>query len=169
MRAAAAAACCAATLVAGGCDDSEPAAKAPAPPVQPDSGRPARPQDTAVIRRWANTLRSGRVMAAADDFTVPSVAANGGPAINLLTRRDTRLFNQSLPCGAVLLSTRRDGPFTVGVFRLTERPGGGCGVGVGQKAATAFRIEQGKIQEWRRVPLPTGPAPRQKPAPSREV
>jgi hypothetical protein len=130
------------------------------------AAEPARPDDAALIRRWADTLRAGRVSAAARLFTVPAIAANGGPAINLFSRRDVRLFNASLPCGAVLLSTRRVGHFTVGTFRLTDRPGGGCGPGTGQKAATAFRINGGRISEWRRVAVPSGPAPKpEAPAP----
>lgn len=161
VRAAAAALC---VVCLGGCSHDQPAAsgrpgtRPAAPPAT--RGTPARPRETAVIRAWADTLRAGRVAAAASYFTVPAVAANGGPAINLLTRRDVRLFNASLPCGAVLLSTRRISRYTVATFRLTDRPGGGCGPGAGQKAAAAFVFSRGKIAEWRRVPLPPGPAPR---------
>ena len=148
-----------------GCDDEKP--QAPAASVPPQArARPAPPKDTQVIRKWADTLRAGRVAAAARLFTVPAVAANGTPAINLLTRRDVRLFNKSLPCGAVLVDTRRLGPYTVGTFRLTERPGGGgCGTGTGNEAARAFRLRGGKIEEWRRVAVPSGPPPEPKPSP----
>ena len=42
--------------------------------------------------------------------------------------------------------------FVVGIFRLTERPGGGdCGTGTGSLAAVAFRIYRGHITSWIRA------------------
>ena len=159
-----------------GCRDDAPAERAASPntrPSDPRQGapptRPARPEDTRIIRSWSDTLRSGRVGAAADHFAVPAVVENGPPPLELRTRAATIAFNRALPCGARLIDTRRIGRYTVATFRLTERPNGDCGVGTGERAATAFRFRDGKIEEWRRVPLPERPAPRPEPPPSDEV
>ena len=65
-----------------------------------------------------------------------------------------RAFNVSLPCGARLERAYRIGRYTAAVFRLTDRPGGDCGTGTGNEAATAFVIREGKIREWRRLEVP---------------
>jgi hypothetical protein len=127
---------------------------------------PAPNQDARVIRRWSDLLRKGQVDAATALFAVPATVQNGTGPLLLDTRRLVFGFNASLPCGAELIATTRRGPYTIGTFRLTERPGGDCGTGGGQKAATAFRIEGGKIVEWLRVPVPDPrPEPRRKPPP----
>jgi hypothetical protein len=126
----------------------------------PASGRVA-PDDEAVIRRWADTLRRGDVRAAARMFTLPSVAANGTDPLRLRTRSAVRYFNRTLPCGAKLLRTKpgRSG-FVIATFRLTERPGTGkCGAAVGAEASTAFLIKRGKIAYWIRVPEDVDAAP----------
>jgi hypothetical protein len=124
-------------------------------------------QDARVIRQWSDLLRKGRVDAATGLFAVPATVQNGTAPLLLDTRRLVFGFNASLPCGAELLATSRRGPYTVGTFRLTQRPGGDCGTGGGQKAATAFRIENGKIVEWLRVPVPDPqPEPKKKPPPT---
>jgi hypothetical protein len=123
-------------------------------------GRP--PSDATVIGRWADTLRAGHVDAAARLFGLPVTVANGTVPERLTTRAQVRAFNQALPCGARLLRTRRKGRYTVATFRLTERAGGDCGSGVGETAETAFRLRDGKIVEWLRVPTggePSGPPP----------
>jgi hypothetical protein len=107
------------------------------------------------------------VKAASSYFSLPALVSNGTPDLALSKRREVRAFNASLPCGATLIKARRSGDYTIGVFRLTDRPGGDCGPGSGQEAATAFRFRRGKISEWRRVAVPQfTPA---KPPPSREV
>ena len=115
-----------------------------------------------MIRRWADTLRAGDIEGAARLFAVPVTVENGEPPRRLTTAAEVRAFNESLPCGARLVHTRRKRPYTIATFRLTERRGGHCGVGVGDPAATAFRLRAGKIVEWLRVPTPsapTGPPP----------
>ncbi len=104
------------------------------------------------------TLRKGDVDAAAEFFAIPSIAENG-PTVRITNREQARLFNASLPCGAVLIGAESQGEFTTATFRLTERPGPGvCGDGVGGEAQTAFVIEDGEIAEWRRVGI-GGPQP----------
>jgi hypothetical protein len=119
----------------------------------------ADPEEVRVIEEWSTALREGEVDRAASYFELPSVAQNGTPPIQLQTREQVVEFNQALPCGAELIEARRAGEFTVARFRLTDRPGGGCGAGTGSTASTRFRIADGKITEWRRVadqPLPRG-------------
>jgi hypothetical protein len=119
------------------------------PPPKP--ARRANPAATRVIEAWSTALRRGRVDAAASYFALPSLVENGTPPLRVRTRSDARAFNASLPCGAVLRRAVAIGRFTVVVFRLTQRPGGDCGTGVGHAAGTAFVIRRGKIVEWRRV------------------
>src|SRR3954451_16425092 len=135
------------------------------PPAPKVRALPARPRESAVIRRWSDTLRAGHVNAASRLFHVPALAENGGGELALTSPADVRAFNASLPCGAVLLEARRVvGGYTLAVFRLTDRPGGDCGPGAGQRAAAAFRFRRGRISEWRRVAVPqfehAEPAPR---------
>jgi hypothetical protein len=155
----------AAAALLAGCDQSGPqddlAAKrgSPADRVAPGAGRAS---DASVIRRWAYTLRAGEVAGAARLFAVPATVANGDGPLRLTTHAAIEAFNASLPCGARLVRTRRKDRYTVATFRLTERPGGDCGAGVGDIAATAFRLRAGKIVEWLRVPTssdPGGPPP----------
>ncbi len=97
----------------------------------------------------------GEIEKAADFFELPSTAQNGTPPIVMETREDVVAFNEALPCGAKLTDTEAAGELIVATFELTERPGPGrCGPGVGSEARTAFRIEDGKILQWRRASDP---------------
>lgn len=114
------------------------------------------------MRRWADTLRRGDVNGAAELFAVPAVVANGTRPVTLDTRGQLRIFNRSLPCGAVVLGMREAAHgFVVATFRLTERPGPGrCGSGTGDTARVAVRVEDGLIVYWLRVSDPPArPAP----------
>jgi hypothetical protein len=124
--------------------------------------RGSAPSPEAVIRAWADTLRSGNIKRAAAYFALPATVQNGTPPFHLTTRSEVIAFNASLPCGARLLRTSSFGRYTTAVFRLTERPGRGrCGSGTRQTARTAFIVRNGKIREWRRLsdasPAPVGP------------
>jgi hypothetical protein len=111
----------------------------------------ADPADAALIDDWAHTLSRGDVDGAAAFFAIPSVAQNG-PTLRIDSRADAKLFNASLPCGASLEEAEVDGEYTIATFRLTERPGEGvCDAAADATARTAFRIEDGKFVEWRRV------------------
>jgi hypothetical protein len=154
--------------VAAGCGGDHkakpPVVRSAAPNAPRVRGVPARPRDVALIRRWADTLRAGRVAAAARLFHLPTLVENGTGELALTTERAARGFNASLPCGAELLRAKRVvGGYTIAVFRLTERPGGDCGPGTGHEAATAFRFSGGRISEWRRVPVPEFEPPRPSP------
>ena len=145
------------SALACGCGGGSSAKPAKAPTTKPPS---VRSGDATVIRRWADTLRAGDIGGAARFFGLPVIVENGTPPQVLRSRAAVRAFNESLPCGARLLSTRRRDRYTIATFRLTDRPGGACGAGVGDTAATAFRLRRGRIVEWLRVPAGAGePAP----------
>jgi hypothetical protein len=140
-------------LVATACGSGGDGKKSPKPPTS---------SPEAVIRAWADTLRSGNIGRAAAYFSLPTIVQNGTPPIHLTKRSEVIAFNASLPCGARLLRTSASGRYTEAVFRLTERPGPGrCGSGTGRTARTAFVVRNGKISEWRRLPdaspAPVGP------------
>jgi len=116
----------------------------------------ADPDDVAVITGWVDTLATGDVEGAARYFALPSIAENGPLVVRIRTLEDAVSFNETLPCGAELISAETVGDFTAATFRLLERPGGNCGAGTGGTAATSFVIEDGKIVEWRRVGIGGG-------------
>jgi len=151
-------------LVPSGCGSggttatSPPPRRSPTPAATPER-KPASAGDVAVIRGWADALRSGRVERAARYFALPSFVSNGTSPIKLVSRDDVRFFNRTLPCGAKLLQVEDTGAYLVARFRLTERPGPGrCGSGTGGEASTAFLIRDRRIVQWRRVvePAPGG-------------
>ncbi len=110
--------------------------------------------DVAVIGDWISKLSHGNVSGAADLFALPSTAENGPVLTQIEAHTDAVAFNRSLPCGGVLIEAHTDGDETTATFRLTDRSGGDCGLGTGTRASTAFKIEGGKIVEWRRVANP---------------
>lgn len=113
----------------------------------------ADPEDLQVIEEWSETLSMGDVAGAAEYFATPSLAENGPILIEIEDRDDAIAFNETLPCGASVISATSTGEFTTATFELSERPGtgGGCGPGVGGTASTSFVIEDGEIVEWRRI------------------
>jgi hypothetical protein len=126
-----------------------------------------------VIREWSRALRRGDLRAAASYFALPSLFANGFSAsgaplaVVIHTQRQAQAVNESLSCGARLISTSRHGKYITATFRLTNRsgPGAGCGSGTGQTGATDFVISDGRILDWIRAPvggtppkIPTVPA-----------
>lgn len=130
------------------------------------SGRPAAPDpdaiadadadDLEVIEDWSTRLSVGDVEGAAGYFAVPSSTDNGGLIFDIRSDDDAITFNSSLPCGAKVVAAETDGDLTTATFELTDRPGGDCGSGAGGQAATEFKIDDGKIVEWRRVEVPGG-------------
>jgi hypothetical protein len=148
-------------LTLASCGGSDPETSDPIP----GGADPARVE---VIDRWARELTAGHIDAAAELFAIPSVAQNVR-IYPIESPADARLFNASLPCGATLVEARPEGELIVATFELTERPGPGtCGDGTGNAAATAFRIVDGKIAEWRRV-VTEDEAPGATPAPNSSV
>ena len=131
------------------------------------SGAPADPAQAKVIRDWTDALRGGDVRAASALWTIPSKVQNGTPVIELSSRAAVRLFQASLPCGALVTeSAGAARGFTIVTLRLTQRRGGDCGSGAGSRARTAIRVRDGKIAEWYRLPDdPDGDRPGPGPAP----
>ncbi len=113
----------------------------------------------AVIRAWADDVRTGRFKQAAQLFALPATVSNGEPNQRLRTRAEVDVFNRSFPCGAVLLGTQRqNGGLVLATFRLTDGAGGrSCGPGTGDQARVSFRIRDAHIVEWLREG--TGPPP----------
>ena len=147
------------SLTTPGTDDivvREVEGSAKPPPKKPTAG------EVRVIRGWADALRAGRVKKAADFFAVPARVLDGtNPLRELPDRGAVREFNRGLPCGAQLVDTvRGQGWFVIATFRLTERSGPGARpcTGVGNRAKTAFLIEDKHIVQWLREPDPL-PAP----------
>jgi hypothetical protein len=135
-----------------------PAKPEPSPAPEPDAesrseSAPPDRADVEVVRAWADTLRHGRVRAAARYFALPSLVSNGTAPIKLETRAEAEFFNRTLPCGARLIDTEpAPHGFFIATFRLTERPGPGeCGTGTGNTARTAFRVRDEHITDWLRV------------------
>jgi len=124
--------------------------------------------EVAVIKRWADELRAGDIVAASERFAIPSVVQNGAGPLRLTNRQQVEAFNRSLPCGARLTAATSLGKYTIAAFVLTERPGEGmCGNGVGEQAKTAFVIRNGLITQWRRVvDTDRAPTPDQAPTPN---
>ena len=133
----------------------------PVVPTPGPTGIPPRPAAVALIRAWSDALRRGDVRGAARYFALPSVMINGTDAsggavlITIGTLAEAEAANESLPCGAALVSADQRGRYVNALFRLTGRPGLGgssCGTGAGQTARTNFVITRGRIVEWIRAP-----------------
>lgn len=165
----------AACLVAVGCGGASVRLKSPSSATRGGDhapGGPALKADTRVIRGWSDALRAGHLQRAASYFAVPSLIDDGQGMGPLVARTPAQVRAlTTFTCGSVLERTQRVGRYVVARFRLTDRPGGNCGSGVGQTAYTAFVIHDGKIKEWRRVPDPSavphggGGGGQQQPAP----
>jgi hypothetical protein len=132
-------------------------------PDPPPTGIAAPAVDVAVIREWADALRRGDVAAAARYFALPSEMINGSGAgalvLDIHTAAEARAAQETLPCGARLISTDRRGKYVNALFALTGRPGPGgsnCGGGASSTARTNFVIAGGRIVKWIRAPSEPG-------------
>lgn len=133
------------------------------PPVLGSSPAVPDTPDVAVVREWSEALRRGDVDTAVQKFALGATVSNGTPEIRLSSRADVRAFNSSLACGAKLIKAIEHHGAIIATFRLTDRPGGNCGSGVGATARTAFKVKDGRIVRWLRLPnagSPDGAPPR---------
>jgi hypothetical protein len=144
-----------------------PTPSATATPKPKTKGPPVTSDERRVIKGWSDQLRAGHVNAASRYFTIPSlVSTDAGGASRLRSRADVKAFNATLPCGAMLIRTRRSvHSFVIGTFKLTDRPGGTCGTGTGALAEVAFLIRHHRINQWVRLADPT-PTPSATPNPA---
>jgi hypothetical protein len=113
---------------------------------------PADPASRRTINRWLRALRTGKITRAAHYFRLPSKFQNVTPVLTVDSERERIAINLSLPCGAKAVDMGGAGAYTIVTFELTERPGGDCGGGVGNRARGAIRVQDGKITEWYRLP-----------------
>jgi hypothetical protein len=129
-------------------------------PTPRPTGTAPDPNAVKVIEAWSSALRHGDVRTAALYFGRPSELINGGNgnggiALRIESFDQAEAANETLPCGAKLVSADQRGRYTNALFRLTGRPGPGgsdCGGGVGSTARTNFLVEHGRIVEWIRAP-----------------
>lgn len=144
-----------------GDDDRRSASTQPQRPVpqrpvpQGPSARPLPPPRGAepVIRRWLAAIRRSDFERAASSFSVPARVQNGGPPQTLDNPALVIAWNAALPCGARLTKlTGAPGGYAIAELVLTDRPGSSCGSGTGAPAASAIRVERGRITEWYRLP-----------------
>jgi hypothetical protein len=152
------------TLTTPGAHTGEPIV----PEATPEPKRPVTRAERMVIKGWSESLRRGRMSAAARYFSVPSkVSKDSAQSFPLTTTAEVKAFNRALPCGAKLMRVRR-GPddFVVGTFRLTERKGAGAGCGgVGMTQAMAFLIRHEHIEWVRNDPATVDPTATPTPTP----
>jgi hypothetical protein len=140
------------------------------PPGVPDeSTGPATNASRRVINNWLKALRHGDVKRAAHYFALPSKFQNATPVLTVNSEQERIAVNVSLSCGAVATDMGGAGVYTIVKFRLTKRPGGNCGTGVGGTVRGAIRVERSKIKEWYRLPDEPGGEQQAPPAPAGPV
>jgi hypothetical protein len=130
---------------------------------------PAATESRRVINAWLRALRRGNVKRAAHYFALPSKFQNVTPVLTVDSEQERIAINLALPCGAKAVAMGGAGAYTIVKFKLTKRPGGDCGSGVGGNARGAIRVAGGKIKEWYRLPDQPGGAQQAPPAPSGPV
>ncbi|HEX7300902.1 MAG TPA: hypothetical protein VF257_18030 [Solirubrobacteraceae bacterium] len=136
------------------------------PPGVPDRATgPVTAESRRVINGWLSALRHGDVKRAAHYFALPSKFQNVTPVLTVDSEQERIAINLALPCGAKAIAMGGAGPYTIVTFRLTKRPGGDCGAGVGGTARGAIRVERHQITEWYRLPDRPGGQPEAPPAP----
>ena len=118
---------------------------------------PAAPADAAVVRGWMAELSDGRITEAAARFALPATFANLDSATVLRSPADALRITDSLPCGVDVTEVRASAGYVVYEARLTQRPGGDCGSGVGGRVSGAILVRDGRIHEWWRLPDPEAP------------
>jgi hypothetical protein len=119
--------------------------------------------DVTVVRSWLEELSAGEVARAASRFGLPARFQNLGSVALIRTREQAVAVTDSLPCGALMTESGAANGFVVYEARLTDRPGGGCGQGVGGIVRGAVLVRDGHMIEWYRLPdrkrpvIPAGP------------
>jgi len=109
------------------------------------------------VRAWLDALSRGRVAEAARRFAVPSRFQNFTSLALIRTAGQAVAVTASLPCGAKLIKAGGARGFVVYEARLTKRPGGACGAGVGGVVRGAVLVRDGHMREWYRLPDRSSP------------
>jgi hypothetical protein len=125
-------------------------------PLRQTGAAPAA--DIGVVRAWLDALRQGRVARAARLFGLPARFQNFMTVLLIRTPAQAMAVTDSLPCGAKMTRAGGAAGFVVYEARLTRRPGGDCGAGVGGIVRGAVLVRGGRMLEWYR--LPDRPSPR---------
>ena len=136
---------------------SHPGVATPAPAP---AGKPVTRAEIAVIRGWSEAVRHGDVDAATRYFTVPATIGRVPTVAPVVihARKQLRLFNRTLRCGAKLTRWERaPHRFVVATFKLTDRRGYKCNATPGTLAAVAFLIRHRHIEQWLQVNVPPAP------------
>jgi hypothetical protein len=119
----------------------------------------------AVIKGWADALRTGHPQRAAAYWALPSAMVNGTDAagqlavLQIRSGRDALAADETLPCGATLRSTRRNGAFVEADFALGARAGAAGAPGCSGPARVEFLIRDRHIVRWLRAPTVSSPPP----------
>ncbi|HEY4996436.1 MAG TPA: hypothetical protein VII03_00490, partial [Solirubrobacteraceae bacterium] len=119
----------------------------------------------AVIKGWADALRTGHPQLAAAYWALPSAMVNGTDTagqlavVQIRTSRDALAADETLPCGATLQSTRLKGALVEALFTLGTRVGATSAAGCSGPAAVDFLIRDRHIVRWLRAPTSPSPSP----------
>jgi hypothetical protein len=119
-------------------------------PLRADGDAPEA--DVAVVRGWLEELSRGEVRRAARRFGLPARFQNLASVAIIETPAQALAVTDSLPCGAHMTTAGGAGGFVVYEARLTDRPGGACGKGVGGVVRGAVLVRDGRMIEWYRLP-----------------
>lgn len=108
--------------------------------------------DVTVVRSWLEELSAGRVAQAAERFAIPARFQNFASVALIKTPAQALAVTSSLPCGARMTESGGADGFVIYEARLTDRPGGACGDGVGGVVRGAVLVRDGRMIEWYRLP-----------------
>ncbi|MBA3809143.1 MAG: hypothetical protein H0X28_12260, partial [Solirubrobacterales bacterium] len=109
-----------------------------------------------VIKGWADALRAGHLQQAAAYWALPSAMVNGTDAAGQLavlqidSVHEALAADASLPCGATLTRTRRNGAYVEADFTLGARAASAAASGCSGPARVDFLIRQRHILRWLR-------------------
>jgi hypothetical protein len=112
----------------------------------------AAADDVDVVRSWFEELSAGEVPRAAARFGLPARFQNFDLVVVMETPAEALLVTDSLPCGARMTKAGGADGFVIYEARLVDRPGGGCGDGVGGVVRGAILVRDGRMTEWYRLP-----------------
>jgi hypothetical protein len=119
-------------------------------PLRADGEAP--PENVAVVRGWLDELSRGEVRRAARRFGLPARFQNFSSVALIRRPAQALAVTDSLPCGGHMTVAGGANGFVVYEARLTDRPGGACGTGIGSVVRGAVLVRDGHMIEWYRLP-----------------